>query len=263
MDEETTTDATVESGEQTIQGVAVDDQGMAISQPDEADEAEAGHETTETEQKPEEAPIKSKKELPTEEYREQLEGWAQKKGLTLDSDNARKAAEMAMEAERNMHSATGKASQALKKSMESAADAYAEEEAQTTGSDPDTTKTIKRLLVRDSLRDFWDANPGAKQHESELAKIVTERPYLAGDLEAAYALVQTKNAGDLKSQGKREALESLAHKQQAAVPTGNAVNPQGGGSSKITPQNVDQLVGQNSQEWFEKNYADINKAMAG
>jgi hypothetical protein len=61
-------------------------------------------------------------------------------------------------------------------------------------------------------------------YEPAMIDLLKTKPYLAGDLEALYASAVMKSGGvaAVKSQGKREALSDLAHKQQAAVPTGNA-----------------------------------------
>lgn len=260
MDAETTTDAPVESGEvQTINGVAIDDQGMAVvaSEPDETESAEAVEETTEPEEKEAEATSE-----PSED--EQLTKFAETKGLTLDSDNAKKAAKMAMNAEKQMHAKSQRASE-LEKTMGQMSDQSAEQVAQATGENPEVLKRLQRMEVKDSIREFWDSNPDAKAYEADMAKIAVESGLYGSPeaiLKASYAMAVSQNPTALKSQGKREALESLAHKQQAAVPRGNAVNS-GASSAAITPQNVDKLVGENNLEWFQSHQEEINRAMAG
>lgn len=258
MDEETTTNAPVESGEtQHIGGVAIDDQGMAVSQPEEAEQAEA----VETTNEPEEQVAEATSE-PSEED-EQLARFAEAKGLELDSDNAKKAAKMAMNAKKLMHNKANKASE-LERTMSGMSDESAEQVASATGQDPEVLKRIQRMEVKDSIRDFWDSNPDARQYEAEMATIAVESGLFGSPeaiLKASYAIAQSQNSEALKSQGKQEALKSLAHKQQAAVPRGNAVTSSMT-SNTITPQNVDRLVAQNDQKWFESNYAAINKAMA-
>ena len=260
MAEETTTDAPVESGEtQHINGIAIDDQGMAVSEPEETEQAEAVESTTEPEEQAQEATIE-----PSEED-EQLARFAEAKGLELDSDNAKKAAKMAMNAEKLMHNKANKASE-LERTMSGMSDESAEQVAEATGQDPEVLKRIQRMEVKDSIRDFWDSNPDARQYESEMAKIAVESGLYGSPeaiLKASYAMAQSQNSEALKSQGKKEALTSLAHKQQAAVPRGSAVTSSLTSESAITPANVGQLVEQNDQAWFEKNYQAINKAMAG
>jgi hypothetical protein len=260
MAEETTTDAPVESGEtQHINGIAIDDQGMAISEPeDNEEEATAVKSTDEPEEQ-----VAEVTDEPSDED-EQLTKFAQAKGLELDSDNAKKAAKMAMNAEKLMHNKASKASE-LERTMSGMSDESAEQVANATGQDPEVLKRIQRMEVKDSIRDFWESNPDARQYESEMAKIATESGLYGTPeaiLKASYAMAQSQNSEALKSQGKQEALKSLAHKQQAAVPRGDAVTSSMT-SQTITPQNVDRLVATNDQKWFESNYAAINKAMAG
>lgn len=260
MEEQTTTDAPVESGGQTIQGVVVDDQGMAVPQPETpAEPAEAVEPTTETSEP------QTKEVQPTEPSDDdQLTKWAEAKGLKLDSDNAIKAAKMAREAEKAMHSKAQKASE-LERSMSAMSDESAENIAEATGQDPEVLKRLQRMEVKNSIRDFWDANPDARNYESEMTKIATEAG-LSGTpeaiLKAAYAIAKTADTEAVKSQGKKEVLESLAAKQSAAVPTGNAVTPTASAGA-ITPENVDQMVASHDLDWYRKNQEAINKAVAG
>lgn len=252
--EETTTDVPAEDGgSQQINGIPVDDQGLAVPEPEEAETTEAVETTTEDTEPETTAPAE-----PSED--DELASWADKKGLKLDSENATKAAKMAREAEKAMHSKAQKASE-----LEKALDNGITQEVQAQGLTEDDRVDIARLKAKMTVRDFYDVNPEAKQHESAMIEELANKPYLAGDLESLYAnaLYKSGNLDAVKSQGKREALESLAHKQSAAVPTGNAVNSATMASTQITPENVDRLVGQNNVEWFVKNQAAINKAMAG
>jgi len=265
MDGEATTEAPVESGAvQSVNGIAIDDQGMAIAEPEETESAEAVTTTSEPEEQAAEATAEPESRAEVSSEDEQLAKFAQAKGLELDSDNARKAAKMAMNAEKLMHDKTKRASE-LERTMGQMSDDSATQVAQATGQNPEVLKRLQRMEVKDSIREFWDANPGARQYESEMAEIAqTAGLYGSPEaiLKASYAMAVSNNADILKSQGKQEALKSLAQKQQAAVPTGNAVNSSMT-SNTITPQNVDRLVAQNSQEWFVQNYDAINKAMAG
>lgn len=259
MEETTTTNEPVESGEvQSINGVAIDNQGMAISQPEEQEESSADEATT----APEKQTTTATSE-PSEED-EQLTKFAETKGLVLDSDNAKKAAKMAMNAEKLMHTKSARASE-LERTMSSMGDDSAQRQAEVTGENPEVLKRVQRMEIKESIRDFWDSNPDAKQYESEMAKIAVESGLYGSPeaiLKASYAIATMNNQGAVKSQGKREALESLAHKQQAAVPMGNAVTSSMT-SQNITPQNVYQLVDRNDQKWFESHYDEINRAMRG
>lgn len=200
MEEQTTTEAPVETGAQ--------------AQPVETETATAAEQTTETQTE--------QKSEPSED--EQLAKFAQTKGLELDSENAKKAAKMAMEAERNMHKATSRAGE-LEKTMSTMSDDSATQTAQATGQDPEVLKRLQKMEVKDAIREFYDQNPDAKQYDKEMAKIASESGLYGSPeaiLKASYAIAVANNQAGVKSQGKREALESLAHKQQAAVPTGSA-----------------------------------------
>jgi hypothetical protein len=261
MDDKTTTDAPVESGGNMINGVAVDDQGQAIPLPEDNEETTSAAEDTVTTS--EDDSNAGAEALPAED--DKLQKFASSHGLDLDSPSAIKAAKMAMDNQAEFQRTRQKASE-MEKTMTTMSDESATQVAEQTGQDPEVLKRLQRMEVKDSIREFWDKNPDARNYEGEMAKIAVESGlYGTPDaiLKAAYAMARSSDPDALKSQGKREALESLAHKQQAAVPTGNAVTQGTSSASTITPQNVDQLVANNSQEWFEKNYAAINKAMAG
>lgn len=260
MDEGTTTDAAVSTGA-TIQGIPVDDQGRAIpdtvAQPEEPAPAEAVQETTEQPEEQAEAPADEPSEKDDE-----LDSWAKNKGLELDSDNAIKAAKIARDAERFAHSKSQKASE-LEKTMTEMSDASAEQVAQATGENPEVLKRVQRMEVRDSIREFWDSNPDARQYQEKMAQIAVDSGLYGTPeaiLKASYAIARSQDIDAVKSQAKRETLESLAHKQQAAVPTGNAVT-NGTSSSQITPQNVDQMVANMSSEEYRRRLPEINAAI--
>lgn len=259
--EETTTEAGASTGGTVIQGVQVDDQGQAIPEPEETTTASADDATNESGQ---EASEHDKPAQNNNSEQEQLDHFAKTKGLTLDSENAIKAAKMAMNAEKLMHEKTVRASE-LEKTMSGMSDDSAQQVADATGQDPEILKRVQRMEVQGAIRDFWDQNPSARQYEAEMAKIAVESGlYGTPDaiLKASYAMAVANNQNAVKSQGKREALESLAHKQQAAVPTGNAVNSAATFES-ITSQNVDQMVASHDLDWFKANQVAINRAMAG
>jgi len=207
MEEQTTTEAPVDIG------------AAEAAQPVQADQAPAAM-TTEPEQ-----PAQETKSEPSDD--EQLAKFAATKGIELDSDNARKAVKMAMEAEKNMHRATGRATE-LEKTMTAKSDESAEQLAEVTGQDPEALKRVQRLEVKSAIRDFWDDNPGAMRYKDEMAKLATESGLYGSPeaiLKASYAMALAQDQGATRSQVKKEALQNFAHKQQAAVPAGNATNP--------------------------------------
>ena len=207
--------------ETTTTEVVAQDAGAQVAQPVDTDNTEAVQETDQPEQQTEaeQAPVKD----------DDVSKFAQAKGLELDSDNARKAIKMAMEAEKRMHQATQKTGE-LEKGMISMSDASSEQVAQATGQDPELLKRLNAMEVKGQIRDFFDSNPEARQYESEMTKIAAEAGLYGSAeaiLKASYAMARssdTNATASVKSQAKRDTLESLAHKQQAAVPRGNATN---------------------------------------
>jgi hypothetical protein len=272
MEPDTTTGAApVDNGgnePQIINGVAVDNQGQAIPVPEEteapATAEEATNEEAEEQQQTTEDPGAEPTAVP-ETADEKLQKFASNHGLELDSPNAIKAAKMAMDNQAEFSRTRQKASE-LEKSMLTMSDESVEQFAEQAGMDPDVLKRVQRMEVKDSIREFFANTPDAKQYESKMTEIATTMG-LSGTpeaiLEASYAIAMAKDGDNLRSQGKREALQSLAHKQQAATPRGNAVNSAPVQAEVITSQNVDALVGSHDLAWFQKNREAINKAMAG
>lgn len=208
--------------DETTTVAAAQDTGVEQTQPVVSDDTAAVQDTTATTDTTDDQASATTHDEPSDD--DQLNEWAQGKGLELDSDNARKAAKMAREAEKAMHQKAQKASE-LEKTIATSSDAIAEEVATTTGQDPELLKRLQRVEVRENVRDFWNQEGIDKSYESKMIEILQEKPHLAGDLESLYATAVMKSGGAAKSQAKREALESLAHKQQAAVPTGHATTP--------------------------------------
>ena len=172
---------------------------------------------------------------------------------------------MAMNAEKAFHAKSQKASE-LEKTMGQMSDDAATQVAQATGQDPELLKRLQKIEVNDSIRNFFEANPEARKYEAEMAIIATESGlYGTADsiLAASYAIARSRDLDSVKTEAKRETLEKLAQKQQAAVPRGAATTASFESGTKITPQNVDQLVSQNDVEWFEANRDAINAAVAG
>lgn len=273
MDEDTTTGASADTSggnePQRINGVAIDDQGMAIPEPEAAEEAPAATEDTETPEQAEAEEAPAEREEPATDGGDdaELATWADNKGLKLDSDNAVKAAKMAREAERAMHKAAGKASE-----LEKAANITEEQVPQDATPEQRDNVRVRNLELRYEIGEWKRANPDKLNQEAGMVEVLSDptkralvqEGYLS--LNDVYAIAKSSASSDdsLKSQGKREALEALAHKQQAAVPAGKAVNGVPSASeSKITPQNVEQMVASHDQAWFESHYKEINAAMAG
>lgn len=275
MEDQTTTDgASVDTGAnepQVINGIAVDDQGQALAVPEDTDSSAAAVDApseaqpSETTQQTEAATDTGAQEALPAATDEKLQKFAQSHGLELDSPNAIKAAKMAMDNQAEFHRSRQQKGE-LEQSMFAMSDESAQQQAQYTGENPEVLQRLQRMEVKESINDFWAANPDARQYEAQMTEIAQSAGLYGTPeaiLKAAYAMAKAQDSDNLRSQGAQEALTSLAHKQQAAVPRGNAVNSNPVQSQAITPQNVDQLVGQNDLNWFMKNREAINKAMSG
>jgi hypothetical protein len=272
MAEDTTTDsAAVDSGDiqasepQIINGIAVDDQGQALVAPDETDSSEAAVETTTDEPQTEVADVTTGADTALPEVDDKLQKYASSNGIELDSPGAIKAAQIGLKAQSEATRNYQKASE-LEKSMTQMGDVSAEQVAEATGENPEVLKRLQRVEIRDSIRNFWESNPEARQYESQMSEIAQSAGLYGTPeaiLKASYAIAKSQDGDNLKTQGGREALEKLAAKQQAAVPRGNAVSSAPTSEPSITPQNVDQLVGSHDLKWFEANRDAINRAMTG
>lgn len=241
MDEQTTTnEAVVETGAEDAQPEAV---------------VETAVETTETSEVQE--PTEATGDEPSQE--DELESWAANKGLQLDSDNARKIAQMARNAERAMHEKAKKASE-LEKNLTSGID----EEAEELGLGDDERVMVRKLTVKQTVRDFFDENPNAKEYEKQMIETLAKKPYLANDLEALYAVAKVSDTGreeTLKTEGAKKALTELAQKQRAVAPTGAAVNPVGS-KPAITRAAIAERTQQGDVAWLNKHSAEINQMVS-
>lgn len=93
---------------------------------------------------------------------------------------------------------------------------------------------LRNIELRMEIQGWKLQNPDKTALEGEMVKILADpnkKALVQGgylSLDDVYSLAKASapdNSEQVKSQAKREALESLAHKQQAAVPTGSATNP--------------------------------------
>lgn len=214
MDENTNTDPVVEPDTGAEQALPVETQepdavdAPAVAEPSEPSEGAEVEETDST---------------PTQD--DKLRKYAASQGFELDSPNAIKAAQIAMKAQSEATRNHQKASE-LERNLTGRSDEYAEEVAEQTGQDPELLKRLQRVEVKEAVRDFWSQDGIDRKYEPDMIKLLAEKPHLAGDLESLYAsaVMKSGSVAATKSQGKREALQALAHSQQAAVPTGNATN---------------------------------------
>lgn len=183
--------------------------------------------------------------------------WTEKKGLKINPDNPNevKLAQMQRDAERKMHAAT-----------QPIVSVQPAEELELTG-DPNYDVIAERLNRQEQLsyvRNWFDANPTAKDNKAELQQIATARPWLTNmDDVYAHFLANPSREADIKKQGGKEALTNLAQKQSQVPPASGATNSGVYQSETITPRNVYDLVDKNDQAWFEKNHDAISRAMSG
>lgn len=260
MEEQTTTDASVQAatgGE--INGIPVDDQGMAVAAPEPSDSTDATAESEPNASEPDEdTSVTEVSSETTSNWDDDVREWAEKKGLDLDNpQDVSKALKSYREAEKTLHK-TSQEKSTLEKRISSG-----EFTAPVDDSEAASLRSeIAQIKLENQVNTFWAQNPEAKEFEPAMVEILQDRPHLANDIEALYALARV-NSGTDKVSGGREALEKLASKQKAAAVTGNATTSAPTKSDKITPQNVDQWVATHSHEEFVKHYDEINKAMAG
>lgn len=211
MSDDTSTAQDVQEAEAVEASPVVTDETVAT-------EAEAVTEPSEasTDEQEEETPVATEPD-------DKLRKYAANQGIELDSPSAIKAAQLAMK-----HQAAASRNYQKNSELEKATAAISDEDAtataEATGQDPEYLKRLQRVEVREAVRDFWSQDGVDQAYEPAMVELLETKPYLAGDLESLYAVAVQKSGGVTmaKSQGKREALTDLAHKQQAAVPTGNA-----------------------------------------
>lgn len=203
-------------------------------------------EAVNSEQEETQAPAETK-ELSTEE-------WAKSKNLPLDDPI--KLAEMYRNAEKKMH-----------KTAQQAKVTVPPPELLEESDDPTINAIVDRqnkVELVQYVNNWFRANPDLEQYRAELTKISQERPYLTDmDDVAAHLYRDPKFIEKLKSEGGKEALTNLAQKQSNIPPASAATNASEFSSSNITPQNVDALVAQHDEKWYEQNIDAINKAIGG
>lgn len=222
QDETTTEEQVVDSGAEQ----ALPDTQVEQTPADSSDTEVSEQATNETEQGAEEALPNQEQQTADSEYQKKLNSFA--KGQGIDdlgelSDRELSLLKSAYDS-KSSHDRTRQKASELEKDLGGKSDQYAEQVAQQTGQDPELLKRLQRIEIKDSVREFYDSNPDARKHEADMIKELQNKPHLAGDLESLYATVVFKKGGldSVKTQTKQDTLRSLAQKQQAAVPKGNA-----------------------------------------
>jgi len=171
------------------------------------------------------------------EVDDKLKNYAASQGIDLDSPSSIKAAKIAMS---NQSEATKnyQKSRELEKATNIDNQQLPSDASQ---QDYDNVR-LRNLEMQVAVQNWKSSNPEKIALENQMIEVLSDpnkkqlvqQGYLS--LDDVYSLAKANapdNSVDVKSQGKREALESLAHKQQAAVPRGNATTP--GASSGEKP----------------------------
>ena len=185
----------------------------------------------------------------------ELKDWAAKKNLPLDDPV--KLAKMYRESEKQLGKKGQKEGQ-LKTAVQSANTEAGVED-------------LQALRNEVTALSFYVNHPEAKQFEPEMVSILEEKPWLANDLDIVLDVAKGRTTTEAtrlvaeRQAGKKEALAAAEQAGRAAQPRASASNSATTATGKITPANVDEIVGQHAgdAEWYKKNLPAINAALAG
>jgi len=204
---------------------AVPEETGAEAQPVEPVETDAAADSASTE--PSDAPQDGQPAAP--EVDADLQKYAESNGIALDSPGAIKAAEIARKAQSEATRNYQKANE-----LEKVTRIQPEQLSDDATPQQQDNVRLRNLELRYEAQTWKLQNPDKAALEPQMVDILASDPnkrllvqegYLSYDDLYAMARGQGDNSATVKSEGKREALQSLAHKQQAAVPRGNATNP--------------------------------------
>lgn len=182
----------------------------------------------------------------------ELKDWAAKKNLPLDDPI--KLAKMYRESEKQL----GKKGQKEGQLKTAVTSANAES----------NTEDYQALKNEVEALSFFVNNPDAKQFEGEMVAILEEKPWLASDLEVVLDVARGRSTTDAATRlnerkaGGKEALAQAEQAGRAAQPRASATNSAKASNSKITMDNVDELIQKNGHEWYMKNRDKINEVLA-
>jgi hypothetical protein len=274
MEDDTTTGAApiTDGGQeepQVINGIPVDANGQAIPAPADDEEQAATAADATTTEPGKEQPGGQEETPATPTVDDKLRKYAESQSIELDSPGAIKAAQVAMKAQAEATRNSQKVNQLEKVSTITPEQIV--EDATPEQRDNIRTRNVELQLETMRWRQEHADKPEVLAAEGAMADIILNDPkkrllvqegYLS--LNDLYKLARDDSSAAVRSQGGREALEALAHKQQAAVPRGNAVNGTATTSaSALTPQNVDRMVANMSVEEYQKRLPEINKVLSG
>lgn len=183
----------------------------------------------------------------------EIKEWAAKKNLPLDDPI--KIAKMYRESEKALGQ-KGQQEGQLKKAVDTA----------NTESGVEGSQALENRVA---ALEFYLQHPDAQQYEDEMVKILEEKPWLAGDLETVLdaakgrTSTQAERLAAERKAGKAEALAQAEKAGRAAPPKASATSTDYEGG-KITPDNVDALIGQHmgDTKWYNDHKAEIDAALA-
>lgn len=139
-----------------------------------------------------------------------LKAWADKKGIKAETPNELALAKMVREGDKKVTEATQSAKQ-LKESVTTAS------------ADLDDVQQLRNEMA---VMNFFNQYPDARELESEMAKVVEEKPYFANDLDGLYFYTKGVQADKgliaAKQAGGKEALAAAAQAERAAAPKASA-----------------------------------------
>lgn len=227
---------------------------QAPKQDKQTEAVDESKDTSQTSEPAETSPAEDSKESDDAEKLDDAEfkEWAAKKNLPLDDPV--KIARMYRESEQ----ALGKKGQ-----QEGQLKAAVTDASSTAGVDD-----VQALRNEVAALSFYIQHPEAKQLESEMVKILEEKPWLASDLETVLDAAKGRSGTEAqrlaaeRQAGKKEALAQAEKSGRAAPPKASASSSTDFSGSKITAENVDALVARNGQKWFKDHYDEINAALA-
>lgn len=182
----------------------------------------------------------------------ELKDWAAKKNLPLDDPI--KLAKMYRESEKKLGTKGQKEGQ-LKSAVSEA----------NTASGTEDYQALKNEVEALS---FYVNHPEAKALEAEMVAILEEKPWLANDLEVVLDVAKGRSTTEAtklvaaNQAGKKEALAQAEQAGRAAQPRASATNSTTP-ASRITLDNVDELIARNGHDWYMKNRDKINAVLAG
>lgn len=200
------------------------DEGAQVAQPEEVVSTGA-----ENEQESTAAPQEETTEAVTDDNLAWLQ---QNKGIDPTTpEGAAQLAKMYREAEKRMHDSTAEKAK-LQTALEQPTDVQTDEFV----TDPTAALAaqVQALTLKSTVQDFWSSNPDAKQYEAKMTEIVTTNPNIGElvknqylSLDQLYAMAKGSDPSRetaLKQEGGKEALKTVADRQQAKAITGSATS---------------------------------------